>query len=421
MTDSPLIVIGGGPAGMMAAGRAAELGAPVVLLEKNRRPGKKLLITGGGRCNVTNNIDDRHTLVSRYGGEARGLHSPFSRFPPAAMRSFLEERGLGTRVEDEDRVFPVTNSAASVRDVLERYLQTGGVQVECNQRVTGLRVAAGSVQGVELHGGETRPACAVILATGGMSRPETGSSGDGFRFLSRTGHGVRIPEPSLVPIAVREQWIARLQGVSLAETRLSAWLDGKRQFDGVGKLLFTHFGLSGPLTLNLSQRINELAQGGTVELQIDLFPAKDGGEVERMLQTIFDAEPGKKLQNVLGRVVPTRMASVILERTGVDGQTRCHSVTREARRAVAATIKALRMTFASLLGTEKAVVSSGGLSPQDIDFRTMESKRVARLFVTGDLIDVDRRSGGYSLHLCWATGWVAGESAAGVCGRPTRG
>lgn len=418
MTDLPLIVVGGGPAGMMAAGRAGELGAAVVLLERNRRPGRKLLITGGGRCNVTNNIDDRHTLVGRYGGEARGLHSAFARFSPSDMRTFLASRGLETKVEDEGRVFPVTNSAASIREVLERYMSAGAVEVRTKCTVSGLLVDDDAVTGVRLDDGTTVEAAAVILATGGVSRPETGSTGDGFRFLSETGHSVRVPEPSLVPVSVRERWITALQGLPLPEAGLSAWLDGKRQFAERGKLLFTHFGLSGPLTLNLSQRINELSQGGTVRLEVDLFPGSDGGAVERTLQDAFDAESGKLLLNVLGRVVPARLATTLVELAAVDPRTRCHSVTRQARSALARMCKGLPLTFAGLLGEEKAVVSSGGLSPREIDFRTMESKRVSGLYVVGDLIDVDRRSGGYSLQLCWATGWVAGESAAGRAAAP---
>ncbi|MFP4378593.1 MAG: aminoacetone oxidase family FAD-binding enzyme, partial [Spirochaetales bacterium] len=228
----------------------------------------------------------------------------------------------------------------------------------------------------------------------------------------QAGHSVREPEPSLVPVSVRESWVGELQGISLPEAKLSAWLDGRKQFDGTGKLLFTHFGLSGPLVLNLSQRINELAQGGPVELQIDVFPKIDGGEMERAFQATFDAQPGKKLRNVVGELMPPRLAAAVLERASVDGETRCHSVAKSDRRALASTAKALSMTFAGLLGEEKAVVSSGGVLPAEIDFRTMESKRVSGLYVVGDMIDVNRQSGGYSLQLCWATGWVAGESAA---------
>jgi len=406
------VVVGGGPAGMIAAGRAAACGARVTLVEKNRRLGKKLLITGGGRCNVTNDIADRHLLVSRYGSRAKGLHSPFARFGPQDMRDFLRERGLETKVENEGRVFPVTDNAASVRSVLEHYLADGGVSVLTGTAVSELRAESGRVTGVVLDTGAVLPADAVILATGGVSRPETGSTGDGFRWLASLGHRVRIPEPSLVPISVREQWPARLQGLALSEVKLTVGLDGKRQLDGTGKILFTHFGLSGPLVLNLSQRINEIAQGGPVRLELDLFPSTDGGTLDRELQTILAELSRKKLKNALGRFVAPRLATILVELAGIDGKTVCHSLTKDARRALVGLMKQLPMTFVSLLGEDRAVVSSGGVSPDEIDFRTMASRRCAHLYLTGDLIDVERQSGGYSLQLCWATGWVAGESAA---------
>lgn len=397
---------------MMAAGRAAALGAPVILLEQNRVLGRKLIITGGGRCNVTNDIHDRHTLVSRYGERAKGLHSPFARFMPAAMRRFLSEHGLDTKVENEGRVFPVTDSARSVRAVLERFLESGAVQVRTGRRVDDLHARGDRVEAVTISDGTRVVASAVVVATGGISRPETGSTGDGLRWLGRLGHRVRIPEPSLVPVAVREEWVTRLQGIALPEVRLSATLDGARQHSATGKLLFTHFGLSGPLVLNMSQRIGELAQGGPVVLEIDLYPATDGGALGRELQARFDDGSRRKLKNVLGELVAPRIAAVVLETAAIDGETPCHSVSRRARAAIVAGLKTLRLTFDSLLGHDKAVVSSGGLDPREIDFRTMASRRYANLFVAGDVIDVDRRSGGYSLQICWATGWVAGESAA---------
>ena len=410
-TDT-ILVVGAGPSGMMAAGRAAEAGARVVLVEKNRRPGRKLLVTGGGRCNVTTAITDRHLLVSRYGPRAAGLHSPFSRFTPADMREFLRSHGLETKVENESRVFPITDSAASVRALLESYLAEGGVDLRTGTTVTEIRAEGRRVTEVVLASGQLLEADAVILATGGTSRPETGSTGDGLHWLESLGHEVRLPEPSLVPVAVREEWPSRLQGLGLAEVKLIVALDGKRQLDATGKLLFTHFGLSGPLVLNLSQQINELAQGGPVELRLDLFPTTDGGELTRSLQGLFDESGSKKLRNAIGRLVAPRLAGVVLERSGVDGETRCHSVGKDSRRLLAQTLKGLSMTFASLLGADRAVVSSGGVSPDEIDFRTMASKRYDNLYVTGDMIDVDRQSSGFSLQLCWSTGWVAGESAA---------
>lgn len=399
---------------MLAAGRAAALGARVTLVEQNRSLGRKLIITGGGRCNVTSNLDDRHTLVARYGARAKGLHSPFARFMPAAMRRFLSERGLDTKVENEGRVFPVTDSAKSVRSVLESYLASGGVRVLTSTRVGALEARGDAIAAVELAEARRITPTAVILATGGISRPETGSTGDGLHWLERLGHRVRIPEPSLVPVAVREQWVTQLQGIALPDVRLNALLDGKRRHSATGKLLFTHFGLSGPLVLNLSQHISELAQGGPVVLEIDLYPSLDGGALGRELQARFDQSSRRKLRNALGELVPPRIANVVLERAGVDGETPCHSVSREARASIVTGLKALSLTFDSLLGHEKAVVSSGGLDPREIDFRTMASKRYRNLFVAGDVIDVDRRSGGYSLQLCWATGWVAGESAAAL-------
>jgi len=462
-TPANVVVVGGGPAGMIAAGRAAACGARVTLLERNRRLGRKLLITGGGRCNVTNDVVDRHELVTRYAGRtgaraegrgdgrARGLHSVFARFGPAEMRAFLRDYGLQTRVENEGRVFPVTDRAASVRSVLERYLAEGGVEVRTGCGVAGVRVEqtdAGARRDLEVavdpgiavdvraagHGGSPHAAAApgrrrvagvllcsgavvnadaVILATGGISRPETGSTGDGYRWLAELGHRVRVPEPSLVPIAVRESWPTQLQGLALGEVKLTALLDERPQLHATGKLLFTHFGLSGPLVLNVSSALAEVAQGGPVALDLDLFPSTDGGELDRRLQTLLADSSRRKLRNALGAMVPPRMAGVLLERASVDPDLACHSVPKEARRALVGTMKRLRLTFDSLLGADRAVVSSGGIDPDEVDFRSMASKRYPNLFVTGDLIDVDRRSGGYSLQLCWSTGWVAGETAAG--------
>ncbi|MFW5689811.1 MAG: aminoacetone oxidase family FAD-binding enzyme, partial [Spirochaetota bacterium] len=317
---------------MMAAGRAAACGAATVLLEKNKRLGRKLLISGGGRCNVTTGIVDRHLLVARYGTRAAGLHSPFSRFDSASMRAFLHERGLETKMEAEQRVFPVTDQAASVRAVLERYLDDGHVRVRTRADVSSIRMEADRVAGIVLRSGEVVPCGALVLATGGVSRPETGSTGDGFRWLAETGHTVRVPRPSLVPIAVRERWPATLQGLALPHVKLTAVLDGTVQFAETGKLLFTHFGLSGPLVLNLSQRVGELAQGGPVELRIDLVPSTDGGTLERELQEVFDATARRKIRNSLGTVLPPRLVTTVLELAGVDGELEGHSVTRAARK-----------------------------------------------------------------------------------------
>jgi predicted Rossmann fold flavoprotein len=415
MTENcDVCVVGGGPSGMMAAGRAAECGASVVLLEKNRTTGKKLLITGGGRCNVTNAETDRHRLVARYGRNSQALHSPLSRFSPQEMRAFLERSGVETKVENEGRVFPTTNKSRTIHTALLRYMAEGGVRVVTGSPVDSILVGE---TGVAIHcAGQDQEAAvyagACIVATGGTSRPETGSTGDGFRWLEEMGHSIRVPEPSLVPIQIQDRWPAALQGLALPDAKIVVLLDGARQFDGTGKLLFTHFGISGPLVLNLSQRINEVAQGGPVDLMLDLFPSEDGGAVERTVLDLLSSASNRKLHNALGSLVPSRMVAVLLDQSGVDGEIPCHSLSRTDRRLLVSLLKALPMRFAGLLGTDHAVVSSGGVSPDEIDFRTMQSKRRERLFVVGDLLDFDRQSGGYSLQLCWSTGYVAGEAAA---------
>ena len=427
MSGRPSVcVIGGGPAGMIAAGRAAEAGARVVLLEQNRVLGRKLLITGGGRCNVTNAVADRHVLVSRYGANAQALHSVFSRFSPHDMRTLLSRFGLDTVEEAEGRVFPVTQKAASVRDALVAYLVAGSVQVRTAVRVRGLVASeaggssstGASIVAVELADGERVEADRFVVATGGVSRPETGSTGDGFGWLRDLGAAVRYPQPSLVPIRVAEEWPLALQGLAIDNARLSVFLDGTRQFAMAGKMLFTHFGLSGPVVLNLSQRINELAQGGPVTIAIDPLPDEDGGAVDRRLQAILAESPKKQLGNVVGRLIPTRMASTVLELAKVDPATPCSELSRTGRRAIVDTVKSLRVTFDGLLGTDRAVVSSGGVSPRDIDFTTMALRTIPNLAVVGDMLDFERQSGGYSLQLCWSTGWVAGS--AGCATRSAR-
>lgn len=446
-------VIGGGPAGMIAAGRAAELGADVVLLEKNPRPGRKLLMTGGGRCNVTNAEFRRHVLVEKYGPRGESLHSLFARFGPADLIGFLAARGLGVVIEDDNRVFPETHSAASVLEVLTRYMADGGVRVRTAAAVVGLeadradderaRQAAGidtaagaggpraaRVSGVRVGGALIR-ARKVILATGGLSRPETGSSGDGLRWLAALGHAVRYPEPSLVPVRVEEEWIGRLQGLAIPDARLTALpptpsgvedRSGPRRRSGVqlserGKLLFTHFGLSGPLVLNMSSRISELAhEAGAaderVRLLVDLMPATDHGSLDQIIRDAISAAPNRKVRNTLPGAIPARLSPVLLELARVDPDLPANSLRREARHEIVQLMKALPLTFAGVLGTEKAVVTSGGVALDEIDFRTMQSRLYENLYFAGDILDFDRRSGGYSLQICWSSGWVAGSAAA---------
>jgi len=419
-----VVVIGGGPAGMMAAGRAAELGANVLLLEKNSTLGVKLLITGGGRCNVTNAELDNRRLLEKFKGRDKYLFSPFSQFAVADTLNFFNSRGMPTKIEPEQRVFPVSDSAQSVWDVLVEYLREGGVEVRCNAAVVGFVVGrdkdAGSpsargnvVKNVKLNDGREISAENFILATGGTSRPETGSTGDGFEWLRQIGHVVHEPQASLVPIAIRNAWVKNLSGLSLDEIKITLYQNDQKQQSERGKLLFTHFGVSGPTLLNMSSDIGELLKYGEVEISLDLYPSIDSGQLDRDLRELFREHINKRFKNTLKLWITPRLAREIVKLSGIDPETACNSITRDQRKGLVALLKDLRMDVKGLLGLDKAVITSGGIDLDEIDSRSMRSKLYSNLFVIGDLLDIDRPSGVYSLQLCWTTGFVAGNNAAG--------
>jgi len=406
-----LIVVGGGPAGMMAAGRASELGAKVLLLEKNATLGQKLLITGGGRCNVTNAELDQRKLLSKFEDADKFLFSPFAQFDNLQALEFFHSHNMPTKVEAEQRAFPQSDSAQSVWDVLVNYLKSTEVTVRSNTEVTGFINEGNKIIGVKLKGGEKIEAKKFVLATGGKSRPETGSTGEGFKWLSDLGHKVTEPAPSLVPIMVEETWVKKLSGVSLSEAKVTLFQNQVKQEVRKGKVLFTHFGLSGPAILNMSKDIDELLKYGEVEISLDLLPSHDYSTLNTALQELFKIEDKKKLKNALSFLIPSALVSAVAERSQVNPDTPCNSVTREDRLALVQVLKDMRMKVTSLLGTDKAIITSGGVALEEIDFKTMQSKLYSNLYLVGDLLDIDRPSGGYSLQLCWTTGFVAGTSA----------
>ncbi len=406
-----VVVIGGGPAGMMAAGRAAELGARVLLLEKNPTLGKKLLITGGGRSNVTNAEFDPHLFLAKFKAAAKFLYSPLAQFGVEDTLRFFADHGMPTKVEAEKRVFPVSDSAQSVWDVLVRYMQAGKVVVKTESEVAGLETADGRIIGVNLKNGERLEAHAYILATGGKSRPETGSTGDGFRWLRKIGHAVSESQPSLVPLRVRETWAHQLSGLSFSDAKLSVFRDGKKQDSRRGKILFTHFGLSGPLALNMSRSISESLPYGTVTVSVDLRPETNIGELDAELRAIFETQKNKQLKNSLDGFAPAALIPILIRLTGVSPEKPVHSVSRTERLALVRIMKGITLTVTGLLGTDKAIVTSGGVSLDEVDFKHMRSRLYPNLYLVGDVLDIDRPSGGYSLQLCWTTGFVAGSAA----------
>lgn len=413
-----LVVIGGGPAGMMAAGAAAEkaraLGhtIKILLLEKNDSLGKKLLITGGGRCNVTNAEHDTRALLKRFKESEQFLFSAFSQWSVEETLNFFHTRGMPTKEEAEKRVFPLSNSAQSVWDVLTRYIKESGVEVRSRSPVAELIVEGGNVVGVKLKNGKEIFGNKIILATGGFSHPETGSTGDGAEMLKKIGLAVEPPATTLVPITTSDVWAHKIPGVSLQQAKLTLFQNNVKQSSLVGKMLFTHIGLSGPAVLNLSSEIGELLKYGEVELQLDIVPHLSYDTLNAKLQEVFKTHSNKKLKNALEDVAPGALMAGLEEISKISFDTPCNSVTREQRLGLVKVLKHIQLHPTGLLGEEKAIITSGGVVLEEIDFKTMQSRKFPTLYIIGDLLNIDRPSGGFSLQLCWTTGFVAGSNAA---------
>ncbi len=408
--DYDVVVIGGGPAGMMAAIRAGELGASVVILEKNDDLGKKLLITGGGRCNVTNAIFDNRALAQKYGKKGKFLLSPLSQWNSRSTVDFFESRDMSTKVENEGRIFPKSNSAQSVWDVLVDDLKKYKVKVLTNSPVLKISHSKNLITGVETPNGTVR-AKSYVIATGGTARPETGSSGEGLTWLKKLGHTVVVPASALVPVKIADQWVKKLQGLSLSAVKVTLLENKMRADSKVGKILFTHFGLSGPLILNMSRAIGEAMVESKVTLSLDLFPTLDYPELDEKLREHLKTVQNKKWNNALVKFLPPLLVPVAIELSGINSQTEVNKMIRLERLAFVRMLKNLLMTPTGLLGPEKAIVSSGGVALEEVDFKTMRSNKISNLYLAGDILDFERPSGGFSLQICWTTGFVAGGSA----------
>ena len=421
-----VIVIGGGPSGMMAAGTAGARGLRVLLIEKNKRLGEKLRITGGGRCNVTNEESDLRTILKRYGPAEQFLYSPFTQFGTPDTFTFFKDRGLPLVVEAAGRAFPHTHDATDVERAMEQYCKAGNVTILTSTPVEAIATTANDsgtpfITGITAKG-ISYTAKNIIIATGGTSHPETGSTGDGFTWLANLGHTIKKPIPSLVPLSVPDAWVHALAGVSLSDMKITffvtkeastAGMSSKKAFSKSGRLLFTHFGLSGPLILNAAKNIADLLYEGSVTGTIDLFPKKDFSVVEQEILGVFDANKNKTFKNVCKEFVPAGMSGAIVDlitHTIGDAiaETKVHSVSKEDRKAIIHLLKALPFSVEGLMGYDRAVVADGGVAIDEIDMRTMRSKKHPNLHVTGDLLNINRPTGGFSLQLCWTTGYVAG-------------
>ena len=382
------------------------------LLEKNPIFGRKLLLTGGGRCNVTNNKTNVREMLERYKEGGKFLFSAFAQHSVEDTVSFFEGRGMALKEENEGRLFPVTDSSQTVRDTLVEYMKEGGVKVRGKREVKSIiKNEEKGLFTVSLEGGQKVVARACVVAAGGVSHPETGSTGECFEWLASLGHNVADIDYSLVPIALKDAWVKKLSGVSVPEAKLTIVSNEKKHSVHTGKLLFTHFGVSGPVVLNLSKIVGELLLEGSVTLMLDIVPNVDVVELRAKLQALLTTESNKQIKNVLSALVPSTLVLPLLTLAEIDGDTPCHSVRSEERVRLVELLKAVPLHVERILGADKAIVSSGGISPEEVNFKTMESRVVSGLYIVGDVLNIDRPSGGYSLQLCWTTGFVAGSHA----------
>ena len=406
-----VIVVGGGASGMMAAGQAAARGKRVLLLEKNAKLGEKLRISGGGRCNITNAEEDPKLLLAKYGDAEQFLYSPYSQFGVADTFEFFKSRGLPLVVQGNKRAFPNTEKAADVIKVLDAYLKEGHVEVRTKSPVTQIRARGGKILSVYAGRAEYE-ADAYIFATGGVSHPETGSTGDGFEWLRTLGHTVVAPTPNIVPLKVREKWVKGAAGHSIPDMKITFRQGAGKKISRTGALLFTHFGISGPVVLNAAGAVGDMLHEGEVTATIDIYPKMDIGILDTHIRDIFDANKNKMLKNVFKEIAPAGLTDTLLSLVPeINPDTKVHSITREERRRLVDLLKSLTLTVTGLMGFDRAVVADGGVPPEEVDMKTMRSKRVPNLFITGDLLHITRPSGGYSLQLCWTTGYVAGKTA----------
>ncbi len=405
--NNSVFVVGGGAAGMMAAITAAENGAQVTLLERNDRLGKKLYITGKGRCNVTNDCapEDFFPNVPR---NPRFLYSAIYAFPPREVMAWFEARGCALKTERGNRVFPQSDKSASVIDALRAELRRLGVRV-LQERALDIVTQDGAVCGIETDGGFHKTE-RVILATGGCSYPQTGSTGDGYRMLEKLGHTIVPPVGSLVPLVEKGYDCKQMQGLALKNVALRLVNQkGKTVFEEFGELLFTHFGLSGPVVLSASAHMNEK---DAYTVLLDLKPALDEQKLDLRLLRDFEKFQNRDFENALVELLPKSMIPVIVRRSGIPAEEKVHSITREQRRALLELMKRFPVEIACKAPVEDAIVTSGGVKVSEIEPGTMQSKRVRGLYAAGELLDVDAYTGGFNLQIAWATGRAAGLAAA---------
>ena len=411
MDGNQAVVIGGGAAGMMAAAVAAENGRSVILLEKNEKLGKKLYITGKGRCNVTNACG-RDKFFENIVSNPKFLYSAFSTFDNKRLEMFLENNGCHLKEERGERVFPASDHASDVTAAFERFFKKSGVQVRLHCKVREIETDGDRIIGVILEDGRAIPAECVIVATGGLSYPVTGSTGDGHRMAQALGHKVTDCAPALVALETEEDWCKKLQGLSLKNVSLTMSCEKKKLYQGFGEMLFTHYGVSGPLVLSASSFYGKKKGTEAVSLTIDLKPALSEEQLDKRILRDFEENRNRQFKNALGGLYPAKLISVMIERSGIDPEKKVHEVTKQERRHLAELTKAFTLQVRGKRGFEEAVITQGGVSVKEVNPSTMESKLVRGLYFAGEVLDLDGLTGGFNLQIAWSTGYLAGKCCA---------
>lgn len=413
---SKVAVIGGGAAGMMAAAAAAQNGHQVSLYEKNEKLGKKIFITGKGRCNLTNDCEVEE-LLDAVCVNRKFLYSAFYGFTSQDTIAFFEEQGMRTKTERGNRVFPASDHSSDVIRALSDKMKKCGVKVHLNTEVEAVlsdhegedsdrrRICA-----IRLKDGRKISADAVIVATGGISYRSTGSTGDGYRFAEETGHSVTELSPSLVPIETQGNWASRMQGLSLRNVEVTV-LDGKKEiYSGFGEMMFTHFGVTGPLILTASSQIQKKLAVHPLQMYIDLKPALSSEQLDARILREFEAAKNKQFKNVIGALFPAKLIPVMIERSGIPAEKAVHDISREERHALVTITKQFPLTLTHLRDYNEAIITRGGVSVKEINPATMESKKVSGLYFAGEVLDLDAVTGGFNLQIAWSTGYAAGSS-----------
>lgn len=404
-------VIGGGPAGMMAAGRAGELGAQVILLEKNPSLGIKLLATGHGRCNLSNDIDNNRELAKHYGRNGSFLFSAFHKFDVARTKEFFEERGVSLKVEASGRIFPQSDRARDVLQVLEKYLKSGKVDIEYNSSVKAIVHHGQRIEKIILSNNLEIIADEYILAVGGRSYPKTGSSGDGYRWLKSLGHSVITPRPVLAPIIIKDHIIKNFEGLSLKDVSFVITQQNKKIAAVQGEAIVTADGFSGPAIFALSRQL-DLNTYENCEIHLDFFPVYDQKKFDAFLVKLFSENPKKTLKNVLQKILPPKFIAGIEKSRAFVLEKKVDEISREERQCLAGLLKNWSFRVQSWAGFEKAMVTAGGVNLKEVDPKTLKSKIIDNLYFAGEILDLDGPTGGFNLQMCWSTGFVAGEAAA---------